>query len=198
MVAPRDALLLIFGLVAATGCAGLQDAEYAAANWSRAELGWLGSTTASQRRASSGDYAKGWKAGFYDASSGKACGLPPVPPSCYWSYKYQGCDGQNAIADWYRGYQCGVAAAESKGFPAFHEVPIGPSAPVVNKPGCGACYSVDQCNCENESIPMALSDEPHFSFLDGSPGLIGPAGPSTEIVQEAAVRTASAEQAWIR
>lgn len=194
MVAPRDALLLTLGLFATSGCAGVQDTEYAFANWTRSEICWLNNTTASQRRACSGDYEKGWKKGFYDSATGKACGLPAVPPPCYWSHKYQDCAGQKAISDWYRGYQCGVAAAESTGLPSFHDVPIGPCPPIINKTGCGACYSPDRCNCENQSTQVEMIHQPQFKFMQDSIGMIGPAGPSTEHVPGAEVRMASAEQ----
>ena len=57
------------------------------------------------------------------------------------------------IQDWYRGYQCGVAAAEGSGYPFFHDVPVGPQAPVINKDGCGACYSPTGCLCEDVGTP---------------------------------------------
>ncbi|MEZ6074645.1 MAG: hypothetical protein R3C56_02910 [Pirellulaceae bacterium] len=40
-----------------------------------------------------------------------------------------------------------MAASEGKGFPAFHDVPVGPCAPRVNSSGCQGCYSPDYCEC---------------------------------------------------
>ncbi len=156
MVAPRYIGIVLLGLSAFTGCAGLQDTEYAFSNWTRAECYWLSSGTFSERNQHSSDYAKGWKKGFYDAAMGRACNDPAVPPPCYWSAKYQSCEGRNAIQDWYSGYRTGVAVARSKGYPSFHDVPVGLCAPVINKSSCTSCFSADKCNCPAQPLaPLA-------------------------------------------
>lgn len=103
------------------GCAAVQDCHYSMVNNFRASHAWYGSPE------SSGDcshhYARGWKRGYYDVSTG-SCGQPPaVPPAKYWSARYQDPDGQQAVDDWYRGYQCGVIAAEQCGHPHWNAVP---------------------------------------------------------------------------
>jgi hypothetical protein len=201
MVAPRYIILLAFSSLGLTGCAAsLQDLHYSVVNKSRAEYAWYSGTTFGDRWNSGGDYAHGYKSGYYDASTGKGCVLPAVPPHCYWSTKYQSCEGQKQIQDWYRGYQCGVTAAQGAGYPYFHAVPIGPQAPVVNKDGCGMCYAPTGCLCENESelpvqLPMQMAKLDTSLASQTSPavhqevvsqdsidfGLIGPAGSALEV-----------------
>lgn len=141
--------LLLLSSVGCVSVAGLQDMQYCVTNKTRAQLAWWTSADTMQRRALGSDYAHGYKTGFYDAATGRGCKLPAVPPPCYWSTKYQCCEGQATIQEWYRGYQCGVAAAQGKGYPSFHDVPVGPCAPVVNETGCQGCSSPDYCNSGN-------------------------------------------------
>ncbi len=134
----------------AMGCtsfASMQDLHYSWTNKHRASSAWASNTTSAQRRELGGDYAKGFKQGFYDAATGRGCKTPAVPPPCYWSTKYQCCEGQECIQNWFCGYQCGVTAADGKGFPKFHDVPVGPCAPTINRSGCQGCYSPDYCEC---------------------------------------------------
>ncbi|WP_010581592.1 hypothetical protein [Schlesneria paludicola] len=49
---------------------------------------------------------------------------PPVPPHCYWSFKFQSERGEEAIGDWFQGYQHGGASALSSGRNQYHPVPI--------------------------------------------------------------------------
>lgn len=162
------------------GCAvgaGLQDAQYCIANKTRAEISWLTCNDWKQRWDLGSDYGCGYKQGYYDASTGRGCKLPAVPPPCYWSAKYQSCEGQQAIAAWYRGYQCGAAAAEGNGYPNFHAVPVGPCSPSVNQTGCQGCYSPDFCACNGESqemLPPAVMSQPAESQFHG--GLFGQYG----------------------
>ena len=172
MVAPRKILLMALSSLGLTGCAAsLQDLHYAAVNKTRAEYSWYSKTSLSDRWNCGSDYAYGYKSGYYDAATGKACTLPAVPPPCYWSTKYQCCDGQKQIQDWYRGYQCGVAAAQGTGYPSFHDVPIGPQAPVINKDGCGACYAPTGCLCEDAVGTVAPPPPPMHTDLPAIPHL---------------------------
>ncbi len=143
-------LLVLLAGSTVTGCSGfasMQDLHYSWTNKHRASSAWLCQTTSAQRRDLGNDYAKGFKQGFYDASTGRGCKTPAVPPPCYWSTKYQCCEGQKCIQDWFCGYQCGVVASEGKGFPSFHDVPVGPCAPTINSSGCQGCYSPAYCEC---------------------------------------------------
>lgn len=146
-------LLVASSIGCATG-AGLQDCQYCLAQKTRAEISWLTCNDWKERWNLGSDYAAGYKKGFYDSSTGRGCKLPATPPPCYWSTKYQTCDGQKAIASWYRGYQCGAAAAQGEGHPSFNDVPLGPCAPSLNNTGCQGCYAPDNCPC-NEPIRQA-------------------------------------------
>ncbi len=219
MVAPRYLLALAVASLGFSGCAAnMQDLHYSVVNKTRAEYSWYSSTSFSDRWNCGSDYAYGYKSGYYDAATGRGCVLPAVPPPCYWSTKYQCCEGQQHIQDWYRGYQCGVAAAQGTGYPSFHHVPKGPQAPVLNKEGCGACYGPTGCLCENETpgapaIAHLSSAEAPAPAATGSAatmpiypvsatageqidiGLIGPAGVANPVPKTPAtpsVRTAGA------
>ncbi len=170
-------LLVASSIGCATG-AGLQDTQYCLAQKTRAEISWLTCNDWKERWDLGSDYAAGYKKGFYDASTGRGCKVPALPPPCYWSTKYQTCEGQQAIASWYRGYQFGAAAAQGKGYPSFNDVPIGPCAPSLNNTGCQGCYSPDYCPC-NEPIcqaPVDISETEH-QFHAGLFGQYGSALP---------------------
>lgn len=189
MVAPRKLLLMALSSLGLCGCAASwQDLHYAAVNKTRAEYAWYSSTSFGDRWNCGSDYACGYKSGYYDAATGKGCTLPPVPPPCYWSTKYQCCEGQKHIQDWYRGYQCGVAAAQGSGYPYFHDVPVGPQAPVINKDGCGGCYSPTGCLCEDVATPAvpAESDVPAIPHLSSSETAVA-ALPAQPVYQASAV-----------
>ncbi len=223
MVAPRWYMLLAVTSLTFSGCAAaLQDFHYTVVNKTRAEYAWLKCTSMADRWNAGSDFAHGYKSGFYDASTGKGCVTPALPPPCYWSTKYQSCEGQQQIQCWYRGYQSGVAAAQGYGYPSFHSAPLGPEAPTLNQNGCGACYGPTGCLCEHESTggnqgveaqlaqasPPMTTATPVGSYapqlgaslnLGLNLGLIGPTGssfemPATEVRLAPSVRTASAEQ----
>jgi hypothetical protein len=224
MVAPRHLIMLACSALGLTGCAAsLQDLHYSVVNKTRAEYAWYTNTSSGQRWNYGSDYAHGYKAGYYDASTGKGCSLPPVPPPCYWSTKYQCCEGQKHIQDWYRGYQCGATDAQGSGYPYFHSIPIGPQAPIINKDGCGACYAPTGCLCENGLVDQISGDEfsiggsisstgnaqdshggvdaganlpPTAIVQTSAMGLIGPVGPALSLSDSPgtqAVRTTSME-----
>ena len=190
---------MTFGL---TGCASsMQDLHYSLVNKSRAEYAWYSNTTLSQRWNSGSDYAYGYKKGFSDAASGRGCVLPAVPPTCYWSTKYQCCEGQKHIQDWYRGYQCGVAAAQGSGYPSFHNIPVGPQAPVINKDGCGMCYAPNDCLAEHSTDGLPVNGQYESGVASSSTdlaslqkGMIGPTGAAFDLKALSPIRTASAER----
>ena len=174
-------LLVVSSIGCATG-AGLQDTQYCLSQKTRAEISWLTCNDWQERWNLGSDYAAGYKKGFYDASTGRGCKLPATPPPCYWSTKYQSCEGQQAIASWYRGYQCGAAAAQGNGFPSFNDVPTGPCAPSLNNTGCQGCYSPDNCPCYEpiREAPGDMGDSEH-QFHSGLFGQYGSAlGPQEQ------------------
>jgi hypothetical protein len=146
----RRLLLGLIGLSFMTGCgtmAGLQDLQFSMANRSRAKSAWRNYCDRQERGTLSGDFASGFKQGYFDTAMGKDCRLPPIAPPKYWAAKYQSCEGQCSVQDWFRGYQYGINAAQSGACPSFAEVPVSPHAPVLNKTGCGTCYSSSHCHC---------------------------------------------------
>lgn len=199
MATPRSALLAWAIAVTATfsGCvsvASVQDWHYAHVNKARASSAWFENHDSDQRKYLGCDYEAGYKSGFFDAATGKDCRLPPVPPAQYWAAKYQCCEGQTCVQNWFKGYQAGLAAAQNCGYPAFNDVPVSPSAPVINKTACGQCYSSDACECSEGNMVAAPGSTPaamlypapdaaaSYSPLDQSAsispvslGLIGPA-----------------------
>lgn len=149
-----------------SGMAGLQDLHYSCVNRTRASAAWRERHDAEQRRCLGHDYEAGFKAGYFDTSTGKDCRTPATPPPKYWSTRYQCCDGQVAIQNWFKGYQCGMTAAESAGFSEFHDIPVSVNAPVLNKTACGTCYSSDPCNCQDAASPPVYNWLPEAMPVD--------------------------------
>ncbi len=146
-----QACLLVIASVSMSGCASVatfQDWQFCYANKSRASEAWKCTFSAEARKSLSADFEAGFKKGYYDTAMNKDCRLPPVAPPKYWSARYQNCEGQACVQEWFRGYQHGIASAQSCNDASSAEVPVSPCAPVINKTGCGACYSPDNCRCE--------------------------------------------------
>jgi hypothetical protein len=138
-------------VILTTGCvstASLQDWNYTRTNKSRAARAWKAAYSPSQRTIHGCDFEAGFKAGFVAAATAN-CQVPAVPPPKYWSAKYQCSEGQVFIQNWFRGYQCGLASADSQGYSQFNQVPVSPVAPTLNFTGCGECYAPDRCNCSS-------------------------------------------------
>lgn len=150
MATPRYALIAAICAVTLNGCvsmAGLQDWNYRRVNKVRAQEAWLECHTREQRACLGRDYEQGYKAGFVDAATGRACDVPAVTPPKYWAASYQSCEGQVCIENWMTGYRAGLTAAQNRSFSAFNEVPVADCAPVLNRTGCGACYAEPDCSC---------------------------------------------------
>jgi hypothetical protein len=172
MFATRLIPISILLLASTSGCAGLQDTEFAVYNWASAEKSWISSTTLSDQWNISSDYRKGWKDGFRAQLNGTGCYVPPAPPPCYWSPKYRACEGKVAIEQWYCGWRAGVAAAACKG---DHRLQVSDDAPrlitALNKgcsvqDGCNGaltCNSVLPCyigSIETSSVSPTAQDYP--------------------------------------
>lgn len=172
-MAPRFALWLALTSVGLGGCvcvASKQDWHYKVTNKYRACQAWKCCYTSEQQKCLGCDFESGFKAGYCDRSIGKDCRVPPVPPPRYWTAKYQCCEGQTCIQNWFRGYERGIAVAESKGHPFFNQVPVSSCAPTVNKTACGMCKSCEPCECECNvgvpSQPFAESPPEDYSASD--------------------------------
>ena len=114
-------LCLIFSSI---GCVAIQDCEYRVAQRFRAGCAWWQNC---EERCSSNPlshYSKGWRQGYADVLMGGDGTCPPVPPYHYWSFKFQNQYGENAIGDWFLGYQHGGASALASGRSQYHPVPI--------------------------------------------------------------------------
>ena len=145
-----QARLLVIASVSMSGCASVasfQDWQFCYANKSRAAEAWKCTFSSEARKSLSADFEAGFKKGYYDTATNKDCRLPPVAPPKYWSARYQTCEGQACVQEWFRGYQHGIASAQSSSEAGSAEVPVSPCAPVVNKTGCGTCYSPNNCKC---------------------------------------------------
>lgn len=141
-------LTVVLCLLLASGCAVLpigQDARYQYVNRKRASAAWKQCFSKEKRRCLSIDFECGFKAGFFDTATGKDCRLPAVPPSKYFAARYQCCEGQTAVQDWFRGYQSGIMVAQGRSLDVFNDVPVSPHAPVINQTGCGLCMAGDPC-----------------------------------------------------
>jgi hypothetical protein len=81
-----------------------------------AEAAWDEIAKANPELGRKSDYAVGFKDGYADyLFEGGAAAPPPLPPRHYWKEKYRTPQGQEAIADWFAGYQSGAAAAQGSG-----------------------------------------------------------------------------------
>lgn len=164
-----QACLLVIASVSLSGCASvatLQDWQFCYANKSRAAEAWKCTFSSESRKTLSADFEAGFKKGYYDTAMNKDCRLPPVAPPKYWSARYQTCEGQACVQEWFRGYQHGIASAQSSNDASSAEVPVSPCAPVMNKTGCGACYSPDNCRCEPGFDSNATPFPMHYGPVD--------------------------------
>ncbi len=153
---------IVLAAAVTSGCvstSALQDWNYHRVQKSRAAIAWHEEYDRDCRGSLGHDFEAGFKAGFVDASMGKNCDLPAVPPPKYWSASYQSCEAQECVQAWFRGYQAGQTAADERGLSNFHQVPVSPNAPVLNKTACGTCYARDACECNN-SQPAAVMEYP--------------------------------------
>lgn len=181
MTSTRTNLFACALLVALNGCvgvAGLQDWQYERANKARASRAFYDTYDCDQRAALGADFEEGYRAGYVTVSTGKDCRVPPVAPQKYWAAKYQCCEGQQAVQDWFRGFECGLTAAQACGHPAFNDVPTSACPPVLNKTACGTCYAADPCNCNARPATMqAPIHTQYFSETDNPTAIEKPQAP---------------------
>jgi hypothetical protein len=89
------------------------------------------------------EFGHGFRDGFAAVASGSDGCCPSIPPRCYWSSCYWGCDGQAAANAWFDGYARGAIAAEAEGLSASGRI-------LVRPPACGA-------NCQVRGPAMPAS-----------------------------------------
>lgn len=112
--------------LALSGCASFQDKEYACAQRMRALKAWYFGDEGRVCGSPSSHYAKGWRAGYRAILMGEDGQAPPVPPTMYWSHKYQNPNGEQKISEWFSGYERGVAAAIGTGRGEYHQIASSP------------------------------------------------------------------------
>ena len=122
------------------GCAVLQDAHYSCRNALRTECAWLSAAPNRLLWIVPSDYGRGWKQGYYSMAMGGAGKAPTLPPTRYWSPRYQSPEGQAAVADWYEGFQHGTIVADMRGAGRYHYLrpagcPCPPYQPEVSPAG---------------------------------------------------------------
>jgi hypothetical protein len=63
------------------------------------------------------DFECGFKEGFADyLFSGGTGAPPPVPPRCYWNFKYETPQGHQAAQNWFAGFRAGAESARESGY----------------------------------------------------------------------------------
>ncbi len=115
--------LCLLTLVATTGCASISDYHYHCVNKQRAKAAWKDAKKCLPSGQLCPDFAKGFQAGYLDASQGGDGTAPPTPPPCYWGPGYQTAEGLALVSKWYEGFAQGACAALHQGRDRWHNVP---------------------------------------------------------------------------
>ena len=118
----RNGLAWVLGMLCLTGCASMQDTHYSCANQCRSEWAWVSASKSPLKIVWPSNFGHGWKAGYYDVATGGGGQPPALPPPAYWTAHYQSVRGQDAIGEWYRGFQEGALQAEQGGAGQFHYI----------------------------------------------------------------------------
>jgi hypothetical protein len=128
---PRKLLVLPIAILsfAVSGCAGLEDWHYRGVNRYRAYSAWSNAKSTIPSGRVDRDFARGWKDGYFDVSTGASETQPAVPPAQYWGTKFQSQEGRCRIENYYAGWQCGANAAISSCRPYLNAVPAKVAAP---------------------------------------------------------------------
>src|SRR5579871_3744226 len=63
------------------------------------------------------DFECGFKEGFADfLYSGGTGAPPPVPPRCYWNFRFETPEGHRAAQNWFAGWRAGAESARESGY----------------------------------------------------------------------------------
>jgi len=107
---PNRILIVLAMLVMTTGCASLADSHYEHTQKLRTQIACLKHVWRTEQDCGR-DYRSGWKAGYYDVTTGGE-GTPPLfAPHDYWSPFQVAKYGDQKRAQWYAGFQAGAAQA---------------------------------------------------------------------------------------
>jgi len=108
----RSHIVVLAASFILAGCASLHDCKYETTQRIRTGRAWLHYKIGWPGRYSSA-FSQGWKAGYYDVLSGNDGAPPFFAPERY----YEPCkilnDCDKPRNDWYAGFQCGAACAQS-------------------------------------------------------------------------------------
>ncbi len=137
-----------------SGCASLEDYKYRAINWGRAAEAWKGAKACMPAECVNGDYAAGFKEGYFAVATGSGSCPPVVPPPRYFHARYQSTEGQWHVNQWYRGYQAGAIAAERDGRNIWSDVPTqdGPGCPCPQPPMTTDSYHTSVIEVPSENV----------------------------------------------
>ena len=122
-------LLPLLAMVA--GCASFVDNHYEHTQRLRTRIACMKHVWGSERNCGS-DYRAGWRAGYYDVTTG-GDGTPPLfAPHNYWSPKNILKHGDQKRIQWYSGFQDGAAIAAQQ--PDTHYLKVWAPPPVCPSP----------------------------------------------------------------
>lgn len=133
-----------------TGCATIEDFNYRNVNRARACSAWKSTRACLPKQCVNHDYESGFKEGYFAVATGSGSCPPVVPPPRYFHAKYQSCEGQTHVNQWYQGYQAGTIAADRHGRSLWADVPT------QDGPGCACAPSVmttDSFHTDVISVP---------------------------------------------
>lgn len=121
--------ILLIAVLAAPGCAVmrtvglLQEPETDAKNHHLAKAAWKRHEPYYEGMVACEDFARGWKAGYFDVASGRDGCLPLIPPARYRGARYQTPAGHARAQAWFDGFEEGASVAHDEGIGAFAYVP---------------------------------------------------------------------------
>jgi hypothetical protein len=145
------ALAVVAVWVTSSGCVTLRNCQSWCANKWTAHSAYKDCACPPECISSERDYRKGWKDGYYEVATGGEGCLPPLPPECYWTPRYECDQGRAAIQTWYRGYQDGAHAAISHGVQQYNFLP---SPHAAGAPHASYDDPAEHYDHATESVPM--------------------------------------------
>jgi hypothetical protein len=132
----RLLFLSISAVLLTSGCATIEDFNYRNVNRARASHAWKSARACLPKQCVNCDYEDGFKEGYFAVATGSGSCPPVVPPPKYFHARYQSCEGQTHVNQWYQGYQAGTIAADRHGRSLWAEVPT------QDGPGCSCAPTI--------------------------------------------------------
>ncbi len=118
----QSLLLTSFAFLLCGGCASIEDWHFRNVNRVRAHMAWH-DTSPNIKHSADVHFARGWRDGYFEVSTGASGQLPVVPPKTYWGTKYQSGEGRRCVENYYAGWECGAIAAQSQCRPQLNAIP---------------------------------------------------------------------------